>query len=166
MSIQVEIIGADMRDVFRMFDRLELRLWEGSLVAYMKGVMEPWLKDRATARFDAEGDEVTGKWHPLAPTTQHIRATSGYGAASPINRRTGELERYITQSSSTVATVAGGVQMTYPGTEPGGVLARKVRTAQRGHSTPQTPPRPVLGVGLADMNFYMSTLAYYIENGP
>ncbi len=167
MSIQVEIIGAEMEDVYRMFSMIEFRLSAPMAMFFLAHTMEPWLRDRAEARFDAEGDDAAGRWQALHPTTEHFRQSQGFPASHPINHRTGELERYITQEPGRTAGVAGGVQLTFPGTPPGSKwLTQKLETAQRGRSYPSTPARPVLAVSWADMNFYMSVLAHYIENGP
>lgn len=119
------------------------------------------------ARFDQEGDDVSGPWMELAPSTQDIRARGewGVGPGSPINRRTGDLERYITESTAAVAPVAQAVTMVYPGKPAAGPLAIKVQTAQSGKPKPKTVPRPVLGVNEKDLLFVMTALSLYVEDG-
>ena len=165
MSITVQIVGADMADVYRAFDLLELRLSDLALAGYLRATMEPFLQERAEDRFRMEGDDASGRWLPLSPVTRNIRQTSGFPPDSPINRRTGELEDYITQSPGAVGAAPGGIQLTYPGSTPSGPLYTKVETAQRGKPSPRTQPRPVLAVGAYDMAFFQLSLVRYIQTG-
>lgn len=137
------------------------------LIRYFGEVMLPFLKRRATERFAQEGDSASGKWQALRPATQEIRAGNpqwGVGPAHPINKRTGELENYITNNIADAQPLAGlGAEMKYPGRPASGELFDKVKTAQRGNlGTPRTIMRPVAVVGAEDLLFFHDSLAAYI----
>lgn len=142
---------------------LTLKLSPALMMGFMSATIYPWIRQRAQQRFLDEGDDASGKWAPLLESTNEFRRSGGFGEAHPINRRTGELESYITGSDAMIAPTPAGVMMRYPGTEPSGALLEKVQTAQRGRSKPSTVPRPVLSLGIADMNFTLSSLALYIQ---
>lgn len=137
------------------------------MMGFLKGVVTPYVRLRAAQRFANEGDDTVGKWAPLQPQTQEIRERLDLpiGPAHPINRRTGELESYITQSDSDVVSAAGGAQLTYPGNAPTGrAIQQKMETAQKGRSrTPMTVPRPVLGLGITDLAYVIGQLGITIK---
>lgn len=114
-----------------------------------------------------EGDEVVGRWAPLMPSTQEIRQHSNLpiGAEHPINRRTGDLYQYITQSPDAVTNLGGqGAMLTYPGSQPiSPAMSQKLSTAQKGRPNPRTVARPVLGVGMADLVYVIGQLAVGIK---
>ena len=164
--MDISIVGNE-RGVQRMLSRLDSAFSPVGLTLFMHGSVEPWLERRARDRFATEGDDVTGKWKPLAQTTQEFREHAGHGASHPINRRTGELEAYITGTKALVSYPGPAITtLTYPGNPPSGpMLKRKVTTAQKGHVGPKTPPRPVLGVNERDLAYVMTQLAFFIQKG-
>jgi hypothetical protein len=164
MNFDINIIGDD-RGVQAVLGHLDSALSPSGIAAFLGGTVQPYIKQRAEGRFRGEGDDVVGNWIPLASATQHIRASQGYGPAHPINRRTGELEDYITGSPSQISIHALGATLTHPGKKPMGELKDKVETAQMGRQSPRTPSRPVLGMNMQDMGFVLSALAIYIRSG-
>lgn len=132
------------------------------MYTFLSGVVGPWLKSRAEDRFAAEGDDVTGHWKPLAAYTQRVRAAAGYGAEHPINKRTGELERYITDGGWDVFATPVLSTLVFPGNAPTTRQAEKVAVAQLGSSFPSTPARPVLGMNETDLVFVIAALGVYI----
>lgn len=164
-GIGVDMFAVDMSDVDRMFRLMESRLDDSALAVFLKNEMEPYLQQRAAQRFASEGDDATGTWLPLSPATESMRISQGFAGPHPINKRTGELERYITQSAGNINSAPGGIELVYPGTDPTGALFDKTSTAQKGKPNPKTNPRPVLAVGATDMNHFMTELAFYIQNG-
>lgn len=163
MSVQFTI---DTHSVELTLERLDTALSPGGIAAFLKGAVEPYIKERAQSRFDSEGDDVSGKWQPLSPATQDIRSRGEWsvGAAHPINVRTTELERYITKSQGLVAPNALGATLTYPGSPPGtSGLTEKMRTAQQGRSNPRTPPRPVIGVNEQDLAVAVEMLVFHVN---
>ena len=135
------------------------------LAAFLYGKVGPWVKERAEARFRNEGDDVVGDWAPLREATINFREAQGFAGEHPINKRTGELEAYITQGNIQVTASAGEGSMKFPGNTPATQsLSEKMRTAQRGRVSPATVPRPVLGLNEKDLSAIMVMLAFHIEH--
>jgi hypothetical protein len=138
-----------------------------SMAAWLSGPMTHNIQQRAQERFLGQGEDISdggggwSNWEPLQDSTISWRASAGYGA-TPINVRTGELESYITGSPSNVTPTGTGASLVYPGTPASGTLATKVQTAQAGKATPQTDPRPVLGLSSPDLEFALMSLGTWI----
>ena len=158
--IDIQIVG-DTVGVQAMLLHLEAKLYPPNLAYFLGVEVDPYLRNRAEARFQDEGDDVVGKWEPLHPATINIRQQQGYGSG-PINRRTGELENYIT-SVGDVTPHPAGATLTLPGAPASGELAEKVQTAQIGKDYPATVPRPVLGMNETDLAAVLTMLALEIE---
>lgn len=156
------VVDVDSENVEQMLARTSLALSAVGMFIFLNGAVGPWLKRRAEDRFAAEGDDVSGKWLPLEAYTTQIRSAGGYGAEHPINKRTGELENYITQGGADVISAGGFSQLTFPGNAPSAREATKVATAQIGALTPSTPARPVLGVNEVDLAFVLAALATHV----
>jgi len=164
-SLRFEIYVAD---TLADMARLEALLSPVGMAFFLTTDVGPYLRLRAASRFAQEGDSVSGPWAPLAPITQQIREANPdwpVGPSHPINKRTGELEHYITHSTPEVFPNTLGASLRYPGRPPSGELAEKVETAQRGKKSPPTLPRPVLGIDETDILFVMSRLHFWIS-GP
>lgn len=161
MYTEVIIIGVD-HGVQAMMLRMEAALSPVSVGGFLEATVDPYIQGRAKARFASEGDDVSGKWLPLQEVTQKIRADSGFGAAHPINVRTGELEQYITGTPGGVVPNAAGATLTSPGSAPTGELLKKVQTAQAGQNSPNTAPRPVMGVNATDLSVILADLSKFI----
>ena len=147
-----------------MLNQIDSAMSPVGLAAFLHGSVQPWLIERAKSRFANEGDEVVGKWLPLSEATVSIRESSGFEGSHPINRRTGELEAYITGSGVDVVAAPGVATLRFPGRNtPTKAVREKMSTAQRGRSNPKTPPRPVLGLGEKDLATVMTTLAFHIK---
>jgi len=133
--------------------------------AFLGGPMQQVIKTRASERFTTQGEDVSGggwkAWEPLKDSTIDFRRAQGFGP-TPINVRTGELERYITQSDATVTPTATGAAMTYPGQPATGLVREKVETAQAGKPSPKTPPRPVLGLSTPDLELALVSMNQWI----
>lgn len=158
--IDIAIVG-DAAGVQAMLMHLEQKLLPPNLGVFLTAQVEPFLRTRAGARFASEGDDVVGKWKPLSVQTQQIRASQGYGAEHPINRRTGELEDYIANSRGSVVIHPAGSTLIYPGTPASGQLLDKVETAQQGDT--RTFPRPVLGMNERDLAAVLTMMALEIQ---
>jgi hypothetical protein len=164
--IDIELTG-DADYVEKLLDHLDQKLGPQGLTTFLSMTVYPYLLRRAKERFQNEGDDVVGKWAPLAPATEVIRQTMGYGGAHPINVRTGELERYITQGSitSSVQATPVGAFLQHPSKAPTGKLKKKLKGAQQGDPTSGfrgAPPRPVLGMDEVDLGFVMAQLAFFV----
>lgn len=156
-------------DVERKLAMLDTALSPVGLAAWLGVTVTPYLRQRIAARFAAEGDDVSGGWLPLAEATREIRSAAGFGAAGPINRRTGELENYLTSTPDLLTIDGLGATLTYPGRGASGELADKMRTAQEGGAYKggvkgsNAPARPVLGMNERDTIFALEALAVYIK---
>lgn len=163
--IDFEIVGNE-RGVQQMLNRIDSSLSPVGLAAFLHGAVAPWVQERAADRFAAEGDDVSGKWAPLQQSTIEIRENEGFGGAHPINRRTGELEEYITQGQVGVVSSPGLAVMTYPKNPPNTIgLRKKMETAQKGKFSPHTVARPVLGLNERDLGAVLTMLAFFVKNG-
>lgn len=161
-GISISIWGDDA-GVQGMLHLLDTSLNPVAIAGFLGATVDPYLRTRARNRFRDEGDDAVGSWAPLKESTQDIRAQSDYGAAHPINVRTGELERYILDSPNRLTIAPWGSALTLPGTPPAGVLKDKVSIAQIGGGEYNTRPRPVLGLSETDLGFVLTELAFYIE---
>jgi hypothetical protein len=153
------------RDVVEAVTKMELLLSAEGLMTFLSTSVGPYLRERAQDRFANEGDDVTGPWAPLHPATVAIRESLPYqiGGEHPINRRSGELENWVTQGNYFPYPLAGGAALQYPKGKPTGELYDKVKTAQQGKPEANTVARPVIGVNEKDLLFVMAALAAAVE---
>ena len=162
-GIHIQII-ADTSGVMSAFNVLLDKLSHGGMAIWLNHFIYPYLKERAQSRFLNEGDDAAGKWLPLTEATISFRDSGGFGPG-PINKRTGELEAFIVGANASIFPTPIGTQMNYPGEVPVGILGTKVQTAQMGKDSPSTPARPVVALGLQDLNWTLQSLALYIQAG-
>lgn len=153
---------ADADHLLEMLDILDTALNPAAIATMLGAEVGPYLRQRAKNRFRNEGDDVVGQWSPLRPATQTIRASQGFGPDHPINRRTGALERYITQSPDAISLASWGATLRYPAQYPRGELRDKVTTAQKGRVKPNTVPRPVIGLNSRDLEFVLVAIAWHM----
>lgn len=145
-------------------DRLLVLLGSGMLAsAFLSGPVAEFLQERARRRFAAEGDDAVGKWAPLKEATVNIRLSQNYGGEHPINRRTGELERWVVDGGWNAYPTSYGAEMAYPGSIPTGELLEKVQVAQRGDD--RAVARPVLGLTDTDLIAATIMFADFISEG-
>lgn len=155
----------DMAGAHAMFAAVHHNLSPVGLAVFLKTVVDPYLRRRAKQRFASEGDDATGRWLPLTPATVQIRQSMGFPGPHPINHRTGQLERFITDRPGRIGQAAAFSTLTLPGDSPTGELLEKFETAQvgkrEGGRGNVTPPRPVLRMNEADMLTVVTELAFY-----
>lgn len=161
-GISISIIGNDA-GVQRMLFALDTALNPVAIAGFLGAQVDPWLRQRARARFADEGDDAVGKWAPLKESTQDIRSQLGYGPSHPINVRTQELENYITNGPNRIDVAPWGASLTFPNGNTPGDLKEKVEIAQIGGGEYNTVPRPVLGLSGADLTFVLGALAEHIQ---
>jgi hypothetical protein len=162
-GISITVLGDDA-GVQKALHALDTALNPVAVAEFLGVVVDPYLRQRAKARFDQEGDDVTGKWAPLHDSTQNIRAQMGYGAAHPINKREGDLEAYVTQSPNRLEIAPWGASVTLPGSPPQGDMKDKMIGAQMGGlGQTSAPPRPVLGMNERDLAFVLLAMAEHVE---
>src|SRR5690242_15334688 len=129
-AMDVEIL-VDKRQVERYMRAITETLQGNNLMLFHQIATQPILRNRAKDRFAREGDAVSGPWAALRESTQDIREHKGYGPSHPINKRTGELEDYITNGRNQFTYGADFANFFMPGR--GSRTAReKFRTAQQG----------------------------------
>lgn len=144
-----------------------------SMWNFLERKVHPYLGKRIDDRFASEGDDATGKWEKLAFNTGRIRASKGFPAWHPINKRTGDLHRFVRDTYR----LQGGddVTLTLPD---GGSREerRKLAVAQlggavasgkgnfRGPNRP-APPRPVLALNARDAYVIQKDLMSLIRIG-
>lgn len=161
--IDIDIVGS-RRSVEKMLDHLDSALSPIGMQVFMNGRIGPWLRERAKARFRDEGDDAVGRWKALSEPTQEWREGYGFGPSHPINRRTGELEEYVTNAPSRVTTSQGFALLTWPGEPPGNpITSKKFATAQQGSDRPLTDRRPVVALGESDLIHTLSQLAFHVQ---
>jgi hypothetical protein len=156
-------ILVEEKQVEALLGKLDTALNPVAIAAFLGATVDPHIRRRARDRFQAEGDDAVGKWLPLTPATQQIRAQMGYGASHPINVRSGQLQDYIVDAPNQIQVSPIGATLIMPGPAPTGQLADKVRTAQRGSPDGRTPPRPVIGMSEQDLAFVLTALGGYIQ---
>lgn len=164
MAVVATVI-VNSASVEKLLASAEFAVGPAGAAAFLGGPMQEVLKTRAQERFTTQGEDVSGggwqAWEPLTDATIEFRRAQGFGP-TPINVRTGELERYITQSEATVTPTATGALMTYPGQPAAGLTHKKVETAQVGKANPKTPPRPVLGLSTTDVELALVSMSQWI----
>jgi hypothetical protein len=148
MSVPVGFLVEDSSPIFDTLSEMSTATSAAALVEFLGGTADQILKARTRARFGSEGDSASGGWKPLAESTVIAREALGFGGAHPINQRTGELLKAMTEGSPLIAELAGEVFYRFPAEDPSGLLGEKLKMAQRGYR--QTPARPVLAVDEAD----------------
>ena len=164
-GMSIAITDAQVR---AMLDQIELALLPGSLVAFLEGDVQDYLAEQIEWRFAFEGDRASGDWDRLSEATVHIREQAGFMGDSPINERTGELLRYLTEHYDGRAIV-GGAELQIPG-DVSGTMEDKIRHAQVGAQpgenplfpNSETPPRPVLALDEMDLEKVIELLSLYI----
>lgn len=156
-AIQVEAGQVEL-----LLGSVERALAPASLEGFLRDEARPYLQERAEHRFDGQGDDVVGKWDPLAEKTIEL-----HGPHEP-NVLTGDLESYITRSPGRTGQQPLGASLELPG--PGSSLnEKKVKVAQRGlnpnpiASFRPVPPRPVVGLNDRDMNRIVRSFGSYLE---
>lgn len=164
--IDFEIVG-DRHGVQQMLEVVDTALSPIGLAAFLYGVVGPWVQERAQERFTSEGDDVSGKWAPLKDVTVKIRESAPLNmedGSHPINKRTGELEEYITQGGVDVVSAPGAAVLKFPGKEvKTKSLREKLKTAQQGRTSPSTVARPVLGLNERDLAYTVTMLAFHVQ---
>lgn len=141
---------------------LNQRLSSVGLSLFLKTVVDPFVRNRIEQRFISEGDDVSGKWHPLTAATALIRTQKGFPPDHPINVRTGLMRQFLVGTPGDVRASGPLVTLTHPPPTADGLMTQKISTAQAGKSRPQTPARPVMGLNTNDALFITSELTAYL----
>lgn len=148
-------------DVEEQLRRLDTAISPTGLAEFLGVKVDTYIRERAKSRFQGEGDDVVGRWSPLKDATVAIREAQGFPGAHPINKRTGDLEDYITGHRSLVVPMGDGAYMRSPGDAATGELLDKMERAQIGDS--RTVARPVVGMNEQDLIAVLTMLAIHVE---
>ncbi len=159
--IDVQILG-DSRDVQTRLDGMAHAFSNEAIGAWLVAGVDPILRRRTEERFKSEGDDISGKWQSLTPYTVSDRESHGCSGEHPINVRTGEMKRHLLDDKPRIALHSLGATMWSPGPPSGGDVAKKVKVAQQGDPASNTPARPVLGVGVEDLEAVLLSLGVHI----
>lgn len=162
VSITFEV---DAKDVNARLAKFQDNTEAPRLPHFIQDDLAAFLQLRAEERFKNEGDDAVGAWAPLSAATENIRASKGFSSAHPINKRTGDLERFVTGSRGKLTSEGGGFGITFPDDPPSGDLSQKMITAQIGRPNPRSPARPVVGLSQVDEEGIMDLLSEYITKG-
>lgn len=154
----------EITQVEQILALVEQRLAGPNVERWLRGPAHDHLTDKAGWAFATEG---SGAWESLSPATENIRESLGYNPSTPINRRTNEMFEFLTNDSPSVnaefSSSGMTAEMNYPGDTASPRIDEKIKTAQQGRATNPipnfgpTPPRPVLGAGIGDMEALLSS---------
>lgn len=161
-GINVQIVGEDQGVRAMLMATLEA-VDPAHMLLFMGGMVQPYIEARIAGRFSNEGDDVSGKWAPLSDTTRHIRETEGYPGEHPINVRTGAMREWLLSAPPDFTATGFEASMAFPGGDPSQSILDKLETAQMGRETPATQPRPVLGLGPADLAFVLQAMSEWVS---
>jgi hypothetical protein len=162
-SIELEVEG-DTRSADSVADGL-IRAFDPINLAHnlLADNVAEQLRQRIEQRFASEGDELTGPWQELGPYTQEMRAAGGFGPAHPINVRTGAMKRHLLREDVDAYPHSLGATMYLPSRGAGTPAEiEKVTTAQMGDPKTRTPARPVLALGVQDMELILLAIGVHI----
>lgn len=162
-------ITVDAETILSRLTVLEMVLSPTFLEAFLSQDVTSILRRRAAQRFNQEG-RLAGEaaWKPLAPRTQEDRRALGYGPKHPINKRTGDLERFVTGNDG---EVRGGddPSLTWPTLPSSGETRKKLEVAQRGKKGTKrggyTPKRQVVRFTDRDMNEILYEAKGFLRKG-
>ena len=151
-----------------LVDKVWLALQPSMLEAFLVTDAHNYFAEQIELRFAWEGDAASGEWPRLSEATENIRAHAGFSPDGPINERTGQLLRYVTEHYDS-QQLGLGAEMQIPGSATG-EMERKIRHAQAGAAPGEnpmfpgssTPARPVLAVNEEDVLAIVAKLEMFI----
>lgn len=155
-------IDVDQASANAVLSHLEMKLSQPGLHQFMRDQVSPYLRRRIADRFINQGDDITGPWHPLTVATQKIRAASGYPPSAPINVRSTQMMDFLVGSPSDITSRGDTAVLIHPPPTGNKLMLKKIATAQMGSAKPKTPPRPVLGMNVDDLDYITSELTEYL----
>lgn len=158
--LDVEILD---QDIVRIIHKLS----DESLARWMKDDALDIIEGRTERRFEAEGDDASGKWAPLTHDTQRIRSSQGYMPDHPILERSGELREAVLTSKGNLTVDPSGVMLEWPGgiNTPDNSKHIAYAIAQKGSLPNKTVSRPIAAADDTDMILLMESLADELFEG-
>ncbi|WGH21922.1 hypothetical protein SEA_TROGGLEHUMPER_38 [Rhodococcus phage Trogglehumper] len=136
-------------------------------VTWLAGGAHSYLQSQSRKRFKAYA-KGSSEWPALAPATESWRESLHYGAASPINVRTGDLLELMVGENSTIAPVGGSMILLYPGSAQGkGNRPIKIAQAQgtlRQNNGQMSTPRPVITLEPEDFAALLASFVQFLRS--
>lgn len=166
MQASVEV---DVTSVEAAIDGIMRSIEPIGLNEFLQELVKPFMQNQMINRFSSNGGgEIGGAWAPLEESTIAIRNALGYYEDDAVNERSGQLLDHML--TSTISETGEGSQMVIPEESSNTELNRKLRTAQSGYVQgpsdmipgAYTPPRPVLDLGLVDVEQILAMLQVHI----
>ena len=141
------------------------RVSERGLMTLVQALLMPVANIESENSIDTQRAPGGRKWKPLKASTQRLRASLGYGAAAPINTRTGALGQFLNEAGTDITVAPGFVQGAWPAliNQDGTRLMYAFYTAQGGSKRWGTPARPVVGLGPTGIAFLHGMTKAYVE---
>jgi hypothetical protein len=175
-GVVIEVNETDLAD-FRL--RMTALRWKvlspRSFREFLFFEAQPYMRERVRDSFRAETAPNGVKWRSLRPATNEIRKAGGFPPVTPINRRTGDFQRYVEETFDINSGSAdNSADLLMPSIRGSGLLKKKLEHAQRGgrvvppkgaETTALFPARPVIGMTLRDQRFMELKLKFFIEDG-
>lgn len=161
LGISVEFV-AEYSEAIVLIERMALKLSASGIGAWMLGEVDPYLHMRSANSFVRESDPLGDAWKALAPSTIDDRIAQGF-KSGPIQYRTGELYQFFKDAHSDILATQLGTEMKFPGDgQMNGDIPYKVGSAQAGNARTGAPPRPIMGITIADAEHIMMGLYEYV----
>lgn len=118
MVTSVKLNSGVPYDATHLFHHLTSKLSPTSMVAMLEGPFTQHLQERSRQRFFHHGDDASGDWARLQPTTFKLRlsgkARGGYTGSTRTLNHTGDLRRFMVSATGTATPTGAGSRMTWP----------------------------------------------------
>ena len=140
---------------------------DASLAVFLMGNVAPRLSRKAKKRFAASGDDASGQWPALAPSTVEIRKSLGFTPGTrkgEINVRTGELQDWLVDPDPGVIHDGVGTTLMWPAEQPKSVGLRR-KLAQAAGKGRGGKERFVVAFDLDDVAYIHSSLETFLLTG-
>lgn len=137
---------------------------------WLAGPVHQYLQNRAKQNFD-ENKGGGGSWPPLTEATENWRESYNYPRSTPINIRTGDLLKLMTDTGPQMGFDSIGTYLIYPGNAAMNRNNRKVKMLQaqgilKQHNNKTATPRPVLVFDVPEMLTIMKMFQRFFFDAP
>lgn len=144
------------------------RVSEAGLAMMVRHLLIPIASTSSRARIESQKTAGGGRWRPLKESTQRVRRSlnlPGIYGHYPINKRTGNLEKFLQNTDSEIAILPEFIQGSWPAnvSMDGTRLMYAYHTAQAGSKQWGTPPRPIVALAATEMLYLDQMTRLYIE---
>lgn len=144
------------------------RVSEAGLALMVRHLLIPIASTSSRGRIEAQKTAGGRRWRPLKESTQRVRRSlnlPGIYGHYPINKRTGNLERFLQNAEGEVAILPEYIQGSWPAnvSMDGSRLMYAYHTAQAGSKRWGTPPRPIVALAPFELLILDQMTRLYIE---